>query len=201
MTKLVTFTGSAGSTSKTAALVKFIAEKSVSQHRFHLQQYDMSSLGRSLGLAESIDDLSIEGKKVVVAIQSADALIIGTPVYKGSYPGLFKHFIDLLDPHILYGKPILLAATGGGSRHALAVEHQLRPLMGFFMAHSLPTAIYASSQDYADNNQLITPELITRIEQAVDEFSPFFKYSVNESSALNLHFKDIGQSTLRIDKQ
>lgn len=201
MTTLVTFSGSSGANSKTPALVKAIAEKSVSRHHFNLQQYDMESLGQSLGLAGSVEDLGIAGKKVVDAIKSADALIIGTPIYKGSYPGLFKHFIDLLDPNILYGKPILLAATGGGTRHALAIEHQLRPLMGFFMAHSLPTAIYASSQDYSDNNQVVTPELIARIAQAVDEFAPFFRPLVNENAAINLRFQEVEQSGLRADRQ
>ena len=43
---------------------------------------------------------------------------------------------------------MVLAATGGGRRHALAVEHQLRPLFGFFSALTLPTAVYASDEDF-----------------------------------------------------
>ena len=41
-----------------------------------------------------------------------------------------------------------LTATGGGPRHALVVEHALRPLFGFFAALTLPTAVYASDADF-----------------------------------------------------
>lgn len=175
MNKLVTFSGSEGYSSKTSALRNIIAQKAVNRYGFELQQYDMSNLGASFGLARTINDLEKEGQAVVSAIEAADALVIATPVYKGSYPGLFKHFIDLLDVDIFYGKPIILAATGGGTRHALVVEHQLRPLLGFFMAHSLPTAIYASTEDYSAENKLVSRELLARIDQAVAEFSPFIQ--------------------------
>src|SRR3954471_22141706 len=48
-------------------------------------------------------------------------------VYReGSYTGLFKHLFDLVNPGALADKPVVLTATGGGPRHALVVEHQLR---------------------------------------------------------------------------
>ena len=113
----------------------------------------------------------------------ADALVIGSPVYKGSYPGLFKHFIDLIEPERLYGKPVLLSATGGGDRHALMVEHQLRPLFGFFMAHSLPTAIYAAARDFGPDNEIRSQDLITRIDKAVNQFTPFIKKQPSDSAS------------------
>ncbi len=173
MSKIVAFSGSYSKPSKTFSLVENIAKNAAERHGAELQHYDMSDLGLSLGVAQRVSDLDDQAKLIVDAFTNADALIIGSPVYKGSYPGLFKHFIDLLDPSILYGKPILLAASGGGQRHALVVEHQLRPLFGFFMAHSLPTAIYASSQDYSEDSAIISTELLGRIDQAVGEFSPF----------------------------
>ena len=113
----------------------------------------------------------------------ADALVIGSPVYKGSYPGLFKHFIDLIEPERLYGKPVLLSATGGGDRHALMVEHQLRPLFGFFMAHSLPTAIYAAARDFGPDNEIRSQDLIARIDKAVNQFTPFIKKQPADSAS------------------
>ncbi len=100
-------------------------------------------------------------------------MIIGSPTFKGSYPGLFKHLIDLIEPNELRGKPIIITATGGGDRHALMVEHQLRPLFGFFTAHTLPTAVYASDRDFVDYRVNSEP-LAARIEAVIDEFSAFF---------------------------
>ncbi|TIX99332.1 MAG: FMN reductase, partial [Mesorhizobium sp.] len=97
-----------------------------------------------------------------------DVLVVGSPTFKGSYTGLFKHFFDLLDQSSLRGKPVILAATGGGDRHSLVVEHQLRPLFGFFEALTLPTAIYASDKDFA-NGVLVSEAIHARARQAVAE--------------------------------
>jgi len=112
----------------------------------------------------------------------ADALVLGSPVYKGSYGGLFKHFLDLLDPFSLVGKPVLLIATGGGPRHALVVEHQLRPLLGFFEAQTLATGIYASDQDFRDGT-LASELLLERLDRAVAQFAPFLSAPLPEAAA------------------
>ena len=62
----------------------------------------------------------------------------------------------------------MLTATGGGERHALIVEHQLRPLFGFFEAFTLPTAVYATDRDFADG-VLHSEAILKRAAQAVDE--------------------------------
>jgi FMN reductase len=95
-------------------------------------------------------------------------LVVGSPTFKGSYTGLFKHFFDLLDPASLRGKPVILAATGGGERHSLIVEHQLRPLFGFFEALTIPTAIYASERDFSEG-VLVSEPIRARAQQAVAE--------------------------------
>ena len=95
---------------------------------------------------------------------------MASPVYKGSYTGLFKHFLDLIDPAALAGKPVLLAATGGGDRHALVIEHQLRPVFGFFEAHTLATGLYASSTDF-QGDRLASDAVSLRLDRAVGQFA------------------------------
>jgi FMN reductase len=63
--------------------------------------------------------------------------------------------------------PVLLAATGGSDRHALVIEHQLRPLFGFFQALSLPIGVYATEADFTDY-QITSPQVLERIERAVE---------------------------------
>ena len=53
---------------------------------------------------------------------------------------------DVLERLKQFGKPVILAATGGTPMHGLMTEHQLRPLFGFFKALTLPTAVYALEQ-------------------------------------------------------
>ena len=171
--KIIGIAGSLSRPSKTRALVEAAVTRAAA--RFDLQGavFDLSDIGPSLGQAGKLSDLAEFSKAAVATILSADALVIASPVYKGSYSGLFKHLFDLLDPVSLAGKPILLAATGGGDRHALIIEHQLRPLFGFFEAQTLATGVYASNTDFTAG-QPAAPALLMRLDRAVDQFAPWF---------------------------
>src|SRR5207342_968252 len=63
---------------------------------------------------------------VVERVTSADGLIAVTPIFTTSYSGLFKSFLDVLDPTALEGMPVVLGATGGTERHSLALEYAMR---------------------------------------------------------------------------
>ncbi|WP_117192765.1 FMN reductase [Rhizobium terrae] len=171
--KLIGLAGSYNRPSKTFALVNHVAAIAADHYGFDAKIYDLADVGPSLGQAQRQSDLEADAKSVLADVVTADFLIVGSPTYKGSYPGLFKHFIDLIDPEQLRAKPILITATGGGDRHALMVEHQLRPLFGFFMAHTLPTAIYASDRDFTDY-RVASEALQQRIGFAVKELAAFF---------------------------
>ena len=190
MGKVIVFSGSFNRPSKTTALVNYIGKEVAKKFGTEVVTYDLLDVGNTLGLAQRADKLEPKGQQIIEELTLADALVIGSPVYKGSYPGLFKHFIDLIEPERLYGKPVLLSATGGGDRHALMVEHQLRPLFGFFMAHSLPTAIYASARDFGPDNEIRSQDLIARIDKAVNQFTPFIKKqpadSANQKTTIQL---------------
>jgi FMN reductase len=87
-------------------------------------------------------------RTAIEKVTGADGLIAVTPLYSGSYNGLFKSFFDVLDPDALTGKPVLIAATGGTARHSLALEHALRPLFSYLRAQTVPTAVFAATQDW-----------------------------------------------------
>lgn len=165
---IVGFSGNITRPSKTFGFVDHIATKIGRTNGLSARSWDIEDLGPSLATARRASDLADPAKAVLHAITEADLLVVGSPTYKGSYTGLFKHFFDLLDPAALRGKPVLLSATGGGDRHALIVEHQLRPLFGFFEAYSLPTALYVTERDFADGKPA-SEAFARRIDQALDE--------------------------------
>ena len=105
---------------------------------------------------------------------------MGSPVYRASFTGLFKHLFDFVGQYELVGKPVLLAATGGGERHALMIEHQLRPLFAFFQALTLPLGVYASDTDF--QRYTITSEVLRqRIALAADRALPLVGYAATRS--------------------
>ncbi|WP_041375425.1 FMN reductase [Polymorphum gilvum] len=170
MPEIVGFAGSLSNPSRTRALVAAAVRNSAERTGWAGAVYDLRDIGPSLGAASGIGDLAPEARDVVKRILNADALIVGTPVYKGSYTGLFKHLFDLIEPAALKDRPILLTATGGGDRHALVIEHQIRPLFGFFEAATIATGVYASSADFEDGEPS-SPELLTRLETATRQLA------------------------------
>jgi len=168
--RLVVFTGNTHRPSKSRTLGSFLAERVANRLPVVVESFDIVDAGPGLGAAFFRNQLSDDARRVVEAVESADALIAITPVYKGSFTGLFKHLIDFLDPDALLHKPVLIGATGGGQRHALIVEHQLRPLFGFFSASTAATSVYASDSDFT-NGEVTDPALLARIEQAAGQFS------------------------------
>lgn len=170
--KIVGFAGSYSQPSRTRALVQHAADATA--HRFGgaVHVFDLNDLGAGFGAARSFGGLEPQARRHVEALLAADALILASPVFKGSYTGLFKHLFDLLDPSALAGKPVLLAATGGGEKHALVVEHQLRPLLGFFEAQVLATGLYAADRDFTAGH-LASDAALARLYRAIEQFAPF----------------------------
>lgn len=102
-------------------------------------------------------------------VATADAVIAVTPVFSASYSGLFKMFLDVLEPEALEGKPVLIAATAGTARHSLVLDHALRPLFGYLRAVVVPTGVFAASEDWGTDGA--AGELRTRIDRAAGELA------------------------------
>lgn len=105
-------------------------------------------------------------------VRTADALIAVTPVFTASYSGLFKLFFDSVEPEQLAGKPVLIGATAGTPRHALVLEHAMRPLFTYLHAVVVPTSVFAASSDWGEADSAADGSpLARRIRQAAGELA------------------------------
>jgi FMN reductase len=151
---LLTVVGLAGSpctTSRTRAIVKAVMDRIAAQAGAKALLVDVADL---------VGDLQ--------AIESASLLVVGSPVYKGSYTGLLKHLIDLINYPALLGTPVALLAAGGSDRHALVIEHQLRPLFAFFGAKTLATGVFLTDKTI-QNGWVEDSACSARLDQLVAE--------------------------------
>ncbi|HDR9151725.1 TPA: FMN reductase [Burkholderia vietnamiensis] len=177
--KVVVVSGNTSRPSRTLALTEALLSglRAVLPVEPHL--IELGEIAPVLSGVLSRADASAELALQLRTIEEADVLIVGSPVYRASYTGLFKHLFDLVHHEALIDVPVLLAATGGSERHALVIDHQLRPLFSFFQARTLPLGVFASERDFHDY-AITSPELLDRIRLAVERAVPL----VREASRL-----------------
>ncbi|KQQ66320.1 FMN reductase [Microbacterium sp. Leaf320] len=176
--RVVAVSGSLHEPSKTTALVRAIAAAVAERAEVEIEVIELTDIGPSLAGALRRDHLPANVEEKLLAIEAADLLIVGSPVYRASFTGLFKHLFDFVGQYELVGKPVLLAATGGGERHALIIEHQLRPLFAFFQALTLPLGVYASDTDF-DGYVIASDVLHSRIALATERALPLVGYAAS----------------------
>jgi FMN reductase len=165
---VVGVSGSLSRPSRTSALVSAVLDSVQELEAVNIRSYDLADVGPGLFAASSFDRLSPQSRDIIEDIEGADLIVVGTPVYRGSYTGAFKHVFDLVRHDRLRGTPVILTATGGNLSHSLVTEHELRPLFGFFGALSLPTALYATETDF-NNYALVSDAMTTRVALAAKE--------------------------------
>ncbi|WP_419819402.1 FMN reductase [Glaciibacter flavus] len=175
---VVAVSGSLHAPSKTTALVREIIrvlERTLDGAvQVHARTIELSDIGHDFAGALRRDELSPAAEDALRSIEGADLLIVASPVYRASFTGLFKHVFDFVGQYALLDTPVLLAATGGSDRHALIIDHQLRPLFSFFQALTLPLGVYAKDADFTD--YVVTdPALDERIVQAINRGLPLIR--------------------------
>lgn len=168
MTRIVGISGHVSVPSRTLWLTQLLVDRIALETGADIQIHsvidDPADLGRTLDRKQASPRL----ESVLRDIETCDLLVAVTPVYKGSYAGLFKHLIDLIDMKALTGRPVVVAATGYAERHAGVIDHLMRPLFAFFGAEVMVSGIYAGKADIDEEHQM-SPTLEAAVDAAVQQ--------------------------------
>lgn len=76
----------------------------------------------------------------------------------------------------LQGKAVLLAATGGTSRHSLMIDTAMRPLFTYLKANVTPSGVFAATDDFGADTSLQR-----RIDKTAAEFTQMIVWLGNLS--------------------
>ncbi len=123
---------------------------------------DLSELPAEALLARRRDDA------VDAAVQKAtqaQILVLGTPIYRATYTGQLKAFLDLFPQAALRGRVTGLIATGASPLHALSIDHGLRPLVASLAGLTAAQAVYVTDAQFPDKTQV--PEAIGQLTLAL----------------------------------
>lgn len=168
MLKMVVVNGSPGAVSRTGVLVNTVGDAIARAMPVERTTIALAESAADFMCSLSRDHVTINGERALREVESADILVVGTPVYRGSYTGVFKHFFDLIDKDALRGRKAVLCATGGTALHGLMLEHQLRSLMTFFAMHTMPTALFGLNEDFKDG-RVMGASMLERIDRVAVE--------------------------------
>ncbi len=151
--KLVTVTAGLSNPSSTRLLADRLtaaAEEAMADRgeKFEVRVVELRDVAHDIMNAMTTRVPTGELPGILEDVAEADGVLAVTPVFNASYSGLFKSFFDIVEPEVMDGKPVLMAATGGTPRHSLVLEHALRPMFSYARSVVVPTGVYAASEDW-----------------------------------------------------
>jgi len=164
---IVTIAGSPTPNSRSTALLNLATQ------RLRAEGFRTENIAvRDLNAAELLS-ANVKNDRIAAALRAVDEaniVIIATPVYKASYSGLLKSFLDLLPQTGFANKAVLPIATGGSSAHLLALDYALRPVLAALGARIVVESLFvADSQVQIQEGGVLTldPAIETRFDNAL----------------------------------
>ncbi|HET6292173.1 MAG TPA: NAD(P)H-dependent oxidoreductase [Kribbella sp.] len=139
---VVTVVGNPRAGSRTAAAAASVAELLASElgtpYRMD-ELVDLVTFAPAIfqGESASEEDRAALDNAIDLA-SSASVLVLATPVYRGSYTGLLKSFLDVLPPQALAGSVVVPVTVSAAPSHKLLADLHIRPVLAELGA-SVPT--------------------------------------------------------------
>jgi FMN reductase len=179
MASILILTGSPSPRSRTSALALHVGDELALQGHsvdvIHLRGLPPVAL-----LSADTADPAIAA--AVRAVIAADAVVVATPIYKASFSGLLKVFLDLLPQSALQGKVVLPLATGGTVAHLLAIDYGLRPVLAALGAHHVTSGRFVldSHIDHLTGGPVLVDPAT---QECVDRTTAAFRSALGEGRA------------------
>ena len=113
---------------------------------------------------------SPEIKEAQSLVEQAKGLIVVSPVYKASYPGVLKAFLDLIPEKGLLNKVVLPVVTGGTLAHLLSIEYAFNPVFSVLGSQEIVNGVYMvdSQVSYKEQLAFADPEIEQRLKKTLN---------------------------------
>lgn len=121
------------------------AERNARTRLVDLREYD-------LPLLDPDAEPPADAERLSATFAEADAILLGTPMYNGSYSSPLKAAVDHSDPDGFDGVPVGLVSVAGGQFPRRALDH-LRSVAAHMGARVLPDEV-AIAESYAVDDEL-----------------------------------------------
>lgn len=120
-------------------------------------------------------------KHAVSKVEKADIIVLLTPIFKASFTGILKTFLDLVPQKAFINKTVLPVAIGGSISHLLAIDYSLKPVVTALGSTHITQTIFVVDKDVEklENAQYaLNDEIKERITVQADYVANFHKTTV-----------------------
>ena len=150
MTKLVAVVGAVTAPGRLNAAIEYAVAEASAQPGVSAALLALGDHRISFADGRPLDRFTDDTAQVVAALVAADAVLIASPVYRGSFTGALKNLLDLTPVDALRSKPVGIVAMGATLHHYLGVDWHLRAVLAWFGALVAPTSVYLESAHFRD---------------------------------------------------
>lgn len=150
MTSLVAVVGAVTPPGRLDAAVRYAVERASAQPGARATLLNLADHRVSFADGRPPDRFPDDTGRVVAALAEADAVLLASPVYRGSFTGALKNLLDLAPVEALARKPVGIVAMGATAHHYLGVDWHLRAILAWFGALVAPTSVYLESGHFQD---------------------------------------------------
>jgi NAD(P)H-dependent FMN reductase len=140
------------------------------------QLLDLAEMPPEIFSSTSYAEKPAAFKKFTDAILHSDGLVIVTPEYNGSVPGVLKYFIDMLPfPESFEQRPVCFVGLAAGIWGALRPVEQLQAIFGYRNAYVFPERVFMPGINKLLNEagQFTSPDLEKRLGKQAEDFVDF----------------------------
>jgi NAD(P)H-dependent FMN reductase len=143
-----------------------------------LKVLDLAQMPSEIFSPGSYEEKPTTFKPFSEGVLQASGLIVVTPEYNGSLPGVLKYFIDMLEfPESFEHRPVCFVGLAAGMWGALRPVEQLQAIFGYRNAHLYPERVFLPRINTLldANGRLKDPELVERLRTQQVGFIDFVK--------------------------
>jgi chromate reductase, NAD(P)H dehydrogenase (quinone) len=139
--------------------------------------YDLQQMPAALFHPSSYAEKPAGWKETQDGIVGAAGLHVVTPEYNGSFPGVFKYFIDMLPfPEALEHKPVAFTGLAAGMWGAMRSIEQLQLIFAYRNAYVFPDRVFVPLvRTRIEGDRLIDGEIDKRLATQAAGFVEFVK--------------------------
>lgn len=169
--KLVGISGSIIGNKTSKAVYEVLLAAQVFDPSIQIELIDLKDYDVEFVRGIPLSDYNEDTRKVVNTIISADFLVVGSPIYQASIPGVLKNLFDHLPVDSLKSKVAGMVVTGGTDKHFLVMEYHLKPILTYLKGMVPVENVFIQNESYDENNEIKDEDIKTRIKNLAEEMT------------------------------